>query len=185
MPLYEGTRPYQTLPFQWSLHIDDGGVALRHLEFLADGKSDPRREFAESLIAAVAENDYPIIVYSGYEQTQLKELAAQYSDLRAEINATISRLVDLLPIVRGAAYFPAFEYSNSIKSVAPALAPGFTYDDLDGIADGVSAAAAFLGLAAGEEMDAVEQKQIRDALLAYCKRDTMAIVEVHQALCKI
>jgi len=182
IPLYEGTRPYQTLPFQWSLHIDDGGGALRHLEFLADGKSDPRREFAESLIAAVAENDYPIIVYSGYEQTQLKELAAQYRDLRAEINAIISRLIDLLPIVRGAVYFPAFEYSNSIKSVAPALAPGFTYDDLDGIADGGSAAAAFLGLAAGEQMDAAEQKRIRDALLSYCARDTMAMVEVHQAL---
>jgi predicted RecB family nuclease len=182
IPLYEGTRPYQTLPFQWSLHIDDGSDDLRHLEFLADGKSDPRWEFAESLIAAVAGKDYPIIVYSDYEHSRLKELAALYPALRDGIVEVITRLADLLPIVRGAVYFPAFDYSYSIKSVAPALSPGFTYDDLDGIAGGGAAAAAFLRLAAGEEMDAAEEKPLREALLAYCKRDTMAMVEVHRAL---
>ncbi len=182
IPLYEGTRPYQTLPFQWSLHIDDGSGDLRHLEFLADGKSDPRWEFAESLIAAVAGKDYPIIVYSDYEHSRLKELAALYPALRDGIVEVITRLADLLPIVRGAVYFPAFDYSYSIKSVAPALSPGFTYDDLDGIAGGGAAAAAFLRLAAGEEMDAAEEKPLREALLAYCKRDTMAMVEVHRAL---
>ncbi len=184
IPLYEGTRPYQTLPFQWSLHIDDGSDDLRHLEFLADGKSDPRWEFAESLIAAVAGKDYPIIVYSDYEHSRLKELAALYPALRDGIVEVITRLADLLPIVRGAVYFPAFDYSYSIKSVAPALSPGFTYDDLDGIAGGGAAAAAFLRLAAGEEMDAAEKKPLREALLAYCKRDTMAMVEVHRALKK-
>ncbi len=185
IPLYEGTRPYETLPFQWSLHIDDGIGELRHLEFLADGKSDPRWEFAQSLIAAVAGNDDPIIVYSGYEHARLKELAAQYPDLRDGIEAVITRLVDLLKIVRGAVYFPAFDYSNSIKFVAPALAPGFTYDDLDGVAGGGAAAAAFMALAAGDIPDAAEQKRIRDALLAYCKRDTMAMVVVHRALSSI
>jgi predicted RecB family nuclease len=164
------------------MHIDDDGGTLRHLEFLADGKSDPRREFTESLLAAVAENDHPIVVYSSYEQSRLKELAAQYPDLREEINATIARLVDLLPIIRDAVYFPAFDYSNSIKSVAPELAPGFTYDDLDGIAGGGAAAAAFLALAAGDIPDAAEQQRIREALRAYCKRDTMAMVVVHRAL---
>ena len=40
------------------------------------------------------------------------------------------------PIVRGAVYFPEFQFSNSIKSVAPALCPGFGYADLEGVADG-------------------------------------------------
>ncbi len=178
IPLYEGTRPYQTLPFQWSLHIDDGGGALRHLEFLASGKSDPRQEFAESLIAAISDNDYPILVYSSYEKTRLNELEMQYPDLHEAIKAVIERLVDLLPAVRNAVYFPTFQYSNSIKSVAPALAPSFTYGDLDGIA----AASAFLRLASNEVPDPAEQKQLRDALLAYCNRDTMAMVEVHRSL---
>jgi predicted RecB family nuclease len=106
----------------------------------------------------------------------------QYPDLHEAIKAVIERLVDLLPAVRNAVYFPTFQYSNSIKSVAPALAPSFTYGDLDGIAGGSAAASAFLRLASNEVPDPAEQKQLRDALLAYCNRDTMAMVEVHRSL---
>ena len=47
IPLYEGTRPYQTLPFQWSLHTLDGYGTLRHREFLADGARVPSRHVLE------------------------------------------------------------------------------------------------------------------------------------------
>jgi hypothetical protein len=75
IPLYEGTHPYQTLPFQWSLHSWNSYGTLRHQKFLADGASDPRREFAETLIDTLAASDYPVIVYSGYERRQLMALA--------------------------------------------------------------------------------------------------------------
>ena len=117
---------------------------LHHREFLAEGGCDPRRQFAETLIEALAAFDGPILVYSAYEQTRLKELAGEFPDLSASLNALIARLVDLLPIVRAAVYFPEFQFSNSIKSVAPALCPGFGYDDLEGVADGAAASAAFL-----------------------------------------
>ena len=126
--------------------------------------------------------DGPIVVYSPYEQTRLKELAGQFPDLRVALNAIIARLLDLLPIVRGAVYFPEFHFSNSIKAVAPALAPGFGYDDLGDIADGASASAAFLQLASGATTDSEEAGQLRAALLAYCERDTLAMVAVHRAL---
>jgi hypothetical protein len=182
IPLYEGTRPYQTLPFQWSLHkVSDDG-ALSHSEYLASGESDPRREFSETLISAVSTADLPIIVYSPYEQTRLKDLATQFHDLASQLNEIIARLVDLLPIVRGAVYHPDFQFSNSIKQVAPALSPGFGYDDLDEIADGGTAAAVFVQLASGAitEPDAVAR--LRNSFLAYCHRDTIAMVEVHRVL---
>jgi hypothetical protein len=185
IPLYEGTRPYQTIPFQWSLHTIDGDSVMNHMEFLADGVNDPRRQFAETLIEALACSDDPIIVYSAYEQTRLKELAADYPDLSTALNTVISRLTDLLPVVRSAVYFPEFEFSNSIKSVAPALCPGFSYDDLNGIADGGAASAAFLQLASRRITDPGEVLQLRAALLTYCKRDTLAMVEVHQALAQL
>jgi hypothetical protein len=185
IPLYEGTRPYQTIQFQWSLHTIDGDNLLNHKEFLADGVNDPRREFAETLIDALTFSIDPIIVYSAYEKTRLKELAADFPDLSTALNALIARLVDLLPIVRSAIYFPEFGFSNSIKSVAPALCPGFSYDDLDGVADGGAASAAFLQLASGGITDPGEVCQLRAELLAYCKRDTLAMVEVHQALAQL
>jgi hypothetical protein len=185
IPLYEGTRPYQTIPFQWSLHRINGDGLLTHKEFLADGVNDPRRQFAETLIEALACSDDPIIVYSAYEQTRLKELATTFFDLFTPLNALIARLADLLPIVRSAIYFPAFGFSNSIKSVAPALCPGFSYNDLDGIADGAAASGAFLQLASGAITVLNEAAGLRAQLLAYCKRDTLAMVEVHRALLRL
>src|SRR4029077_14563953 len=92
IPLYEGTRPYQSLPFQWSLHTCDGNGTLRHQECLADGASDPRRELAETLLDAVASSDYPIIVYSAYERTQLTALAVEFPDLSVALSSAIARL---------------------------------------------------------------------------------------------
>lgn len=184
IPVYEGTQPYQTLPFQWSLHVAAADGALTHHAFLASGTGDPRRPFAETLIAALGGSDEPIIVYSSYEQSRLRELAISLPDLAAPLHAIIACLVDLLPVVRDAVYLPAFGFSNSIKAVAPALSPGFGYDDLPGVADGSAAAAAFLQLASGAVGDAAEAT-LRGDLLAYCERDTLALVEVHRALVRL
>jgi len=185
IPLYEGTRPYQTLPFQWSLHWISGNGELEHNEFLADGTDDPRRAFAESLIDALGRSEGPIIVYSAYERTTLRALAAIFPHLEAALNALIARLADLLPVVRGAVYLPEFGFSNSIKAVAPALCPSFRYDDLDGVADGIAASGAFLQLASGLITAPEEIASLRAQLLAYCKKDTLAMVEVHRALLRL
>jgi predicted RecB family nuclease len=185
IPLYEGTRPYQTLPFQWSLHVITPDGTLTHQGFLASAGSDPRRPFAETLVAALVGSDMPIIVYSAYEQTRLKELAGQFPELSHALTAIIARLVDLLPVVRGAVYLPSFGFSNSIKSVAPALSPGFGYDDLEDIADGSAAAGTFVRMASGKIQDPAEMARLRVALLAYCERDTMAMVEAHRALMRL
>jgi hypothetical protein len=185
IPLYPDTWPYQTIPFQWSLHAVDHEGGLQHWEFLATGAEDPRRRFAETLIAALEEVAGPILVYSGYEKTQLRTLAFHFPDLAAVIETIIGRLRDLLPVIRSSIYFPAFEFSNSIKSVAPALSAGFGYGDLDGVADGTAAAGAFLQIASGAISDANVAGSMRTALLAYCKRDTLAMVEVHRALMQL
>jgi hypothetical protein len=185
IPLYEGTRPYQTIPFQWSLHTLCHDGALLHREFLADADGDPRRAFVETLIDALSGADTPIIVYSHYERTRLKELAATFPDLAGRIQRLIGRLADLLPVVRGALYVPAAGFSNSIKSVGPALCLDFTYDDLQEIADGMAASAAFLQMASGSITDPQEIGRLRSALRLYCHRDTLAMVEVHRALMRL
>jgi hypothetical protein len=179
--LYPGTRPYQTMPFQWSLHRVDSQRAVSHREFLAESDVDPRRRFAETLIAALKDTKWPIIVYSSYEKTQLTELARIFPDLRRPVAGIVKRLSDLLPVVRDGLYHPGFEFSNSIKSVAPALCSDVTYDDLDEIADGTSASMAFWLMAIGRA-DATTSARLRRSLLAYCYRDTWALVRLHRAL---
>jgi hypothetical protein len=83
--------------------------------------------------------------------------------------------------VRGGLYHPGFEFSNSIKSVAPALCPDITYDYLDEIAGGAAASTAFWQMASGR-VDEKTSARLRRSLLAYCHRDTWALVRMHQAL---
>jgi predicted RecB family nuclease len=182
IPLYAGTRPYQQVPFQWSLHRLDAAGRVTHAELLADARSDPRPAFADALLAALREPTGPVLVWSSFESYRLAELADALPARAAEIAAVQARLVDLLPLVRAHVYHPAFMGSFSIKRVAPVLAPAVGYDDLEGVADGTAAATALERLARGMVESPDEQAALRRALLAYCKRDTLALVEVHAEL---
>ena len=181
MPLYQGTAPYEALPFQWSLHHlgEDGQVG--HKEFLAHGGTDPRLETAENLLDALSQDGSPVVVYSPYESQMLKKMAEYLPGLAVRLEELRLRLFDLLPVVRGCVYLPEFEGSLSIKKVAPALAPNVRYDDLEDVAEGVGAAAAFARLVAGMA-EKSEASRLRKALLTYCKRDTLALMAVHRAL---
>ena len=182
IPLYAGTRPYQQIPCQWSLHRADAEGQVTHHEFLADTRADPRPAFADALLHALRQSSGPILVWSTFESYRLVELADALPDRAAEIEAVQARLVDLLPIVREHVYHPEFAGSFSIKRVAPVLAPEVRYDDLEGVADGGAAATALLRLARGAIESADEEARLRRALLEYCGRDTLALLELHRQL---
>lgn len=182
IPLYPGTGPYQVIAFQWSLHHINRNGKVTHQEYLATGETDPRREFAESLIHALRKNKQPVIVYSAYEKTTLNGLANLFPDLKDDIDAIIDRLEDLLKVTRHYIYHPDFHGSFSIKSVAPALVPNLSYANLDQISDGLGASAGFQAIAGGSLGDDQDVETLRQALLEYCKLDTLALVEVHRAL---
>jgi hypothetical protein len=181
IPLFPGTRPFQAVPVQWSLHRLGRDGSLKHDEYLAPAGADPRPALAQSLIDALREDDAPILVWSSYEDRILGSLAGQLPQLAIALADVRGRLLDLHPLVREHVYHPDFAGSFSLKSVAPALAPGFGYGDLEIVADGTAAAAALLRLQRGEVEEA-EAAALRRALLAYCRRDTEALVRVHEAL---
>ena len=179
VPVFPGTRPYQTIPFQWSMHVREESGALTHNAFLDQGPGDPRERFITGLLEA-APPEGSIVVYSSYETTVLKGLAQEFPEYRGPLLALCERVVDLLWLIRENYYHPEFHGSFSIKSVLPALVPNLGYSDL-GVADGVAASAAYARLISG---DAPEQEKasLKQALLAYCERDTEAMVRVYEAL---
>ena len=179
VPIYLGTRPFQTMPFQWSLHVRDSDGRLGHSSFLDDGPGDPRERFITSLLDAIP-NQGAIVAYSSYEETVMKGLAQAFPQYESRLMALCDRVVDLLKLIRGAYYHPDFHGSYSIKSVLPALVPDLAYDDLE-IPEGLAAAAAYARLIAGDIPES-EKAEIREALLAYCQRDTEAMVRVYEAL---
>ncbi len=181
VPVFEGSRPFQPIVCQWSLHHVDADGARTHAEFLADPDADPRRAVAESLISALDGHSEPILVYSPFESTVIGGLAAGLPDLAAALGRIRARLFDLLPVVRGGVYAREFRGSYSLKRVAPALVSGFGYADLEPVASGGDAALALARLMC-EQPPEEERLRLRAALLRYCARDTMALLEVHAVL---
>jgi predicted RecB family nuclease len=180
IPRFPRMRPYDHLPFQWSVHLQRAPEAkLEHFEFLATDGSDPRREFISSLCAALGETGN-ILVYSSFESQRLSELASWFPEFADRIGAIQARLFDLLPIIREHTYHPAYAGSYSIKSVLPALVPEMNYDGME-VANGQAAGVAWERLMR-ERVDQTERERIQKALLAYCGQDTLALVRVTKLL---
>jgi predicted RecB family nuclease len=179
VPRFSDTRPYQALPVQWSNHIEQSAGELRHEEFLHKEVSDPREVLAISLLESLGERG-SICVYSPYERSILEQLAAALPSLRPALSRIVSRLWDLFPIIRDHYYHPAFGGSYSIKAVLPAIVPSLAYDDL-AIQEGGHAASQYYRMVF-VETDWVERAAIEEALLRYCARDTLAMVELRRAL---
>jgi predicted RecB family nuclease len=179
IPRYPHTRPYQTIPFQWSNHIETRDGSVRHQAHLGTGREDPREAFALDLLESVG-TEGSICVYSGYEERILHDLAVAIPRLQRELHALIERLWDLLPVIRSHYYHPGFHGSFSIKSTLPALVPSLAYDDLE-IRDGGTASLQFYRMVFETE-DPAEKAKIRESLLRYCQRDTLAMVELRRAL---
>lgn len=179
LPRFPSTRPYQSLPVQWSNHIELASGEIMHQEFLHNEASEPRRHWAEALIESLGEQG-SIVVYSAYEEAIIRQLAEMFPEFKSAFNAIVKRLWDLLPVIKRHYYHPAFNGSYSIKSVLPAVVPSLGYDDLT-IQDGGQAAAEYYRMVF-LETDWVERDSIREELLRYCARDTLAMVELRRVL---
>lgn len=177
VPRWAGMRPYGTqVPFQWSCHIEDESGKLRHAMFLDTSGGDPRRSFAESLIRILGA-DGPVFVYNqSFEKSRIKELAEHCADLADKLLAINERVVDLLPIAQENYYHPDMKGSWSIKSVLPTIAPDLAYGDLD-VGNGEDAQVAYTDLLDANTTNE-KRKKLTEGLLAYCERDTLAMVRI-------
>jgi hypothetical protein len=119
VPIWAGTRPYQQIPFQFSVH---------HLDCPRDTPPTPRfsicrattlaAPFAQDLVAACGTQG-PVFVYNAaFETTRIRELAERFADLAPHLLALNERVVDLLPIARQHYYHPSQQGSWSIKGAA-------------------------------------------------------------------
>jgi len=183
VPIFNKTRPYQQIPFQFSAHIEEqSGEELQHFEYLHKQKSDPRRSFAVKLIE-ICETAESIMVYNAnFEVSRVKELALVYPDLSERLLALNDNMVDLLvPFRNRWLYSPAQKGSASIKSVLPAFTE-LSYADLE-INNGGLAMEEYGRFLDGaiplDKLPALWQQ-----LSEYCKLDTFAMVELFRVIKK-
>ena len=178
IPRFAGARPYDAVPFLFSVHAERDGQPPDHADYLHETGDDPRPMLAERLLAALGKEG-TVCIYSSYERRMLRTLAAAVPHRAAALAALGERLFDLLPVVRNCCYHPDFRGSFSIKNVLPVLAPHLGYDDL-AVTDGNLAAALYQRALAND--DSAQRRQTFADLRAYCERDTLATLELCKAL---
>ena len=176
VPLWKGTGPYKAYPFQWSVHVEQADGSLEHYEYLADGSGPPMRECMEKMIAVLG-NSGPIMVYTSYEKGIIHRMAEMFPDLSDQLLKIIDRLFDLYPVTKANYYHPDMFGSWSIKKVLPTVAPDLDYQSVGEISEGSAADTAFQQLIS-DELSVERQGEIRQALLDYCRLDTLAMVRL-------
>ena len=174
IPLFDGLRPYQQVPFQFSLHVQQSdNAALEHHSFLADSKADPRPEFMRRLHDLLPRQGTVVAFNAPFELGQLKECSELLPEFRPWVAGIERRIVDLLlPFRRFHYCHPQQNGSALMKAVLPALT-GRGYDQL-AIQDGGMASQEFLRVTVvdvGEE----ERQRVRRQLEEYCGQDTIGM----------
>ncbi len=181
VPEYDGHWPYRQVNFQFSVHMQRTPDApLQHSEHLAEGPHSPQQEFIENLLNSLGTEGSIVVFNRAFENTRLRELKEEFPQLEKAIIAAQERIVDLMvPFRRKEYYLPEMQGSYSIKYVLPAMVPELSYETL-AIGNGGDASAAFFNLRHVE--DEKEKQATREALLEYCKLDTLAMVKILEKL---
>jgi hypothetical protein len=181
IPLFDGMRPYQQVPFQFSLHWQPApGAKPEHHAFLSDGRADPRPEFLNRLRGCIGDKGSVVVYNAKFEKGVLNALADAFPEHAGWIEDVKRRIVDLLePFQRFDYYHGAQGGSASIKSVLPVLT-GRSYADLE-IHEGGQASLEYLRIHFNDVPED-ESRKVRVQLESYCGQDTEGMVWIVDAL---
>ncbi|MDQ5944435.1 MAG: hypothetical protein QG658_503 [Patescibacteria group bacterium] len=185
IPYFDGHRPYQQVPFQYSLHVLEAPHAeLTQKEYLHRENSDPSRPLTEQLIQDIGDKGSVIVWYEDFEKGRNKELGEMMPEYKNAMEAINERVVDLMVPFKQKWYDDQrFNGSASIKNVLPVLCPHLSYKEL-GIQEGGSAQRLWME-AVLDEKRADQKDQILEDLIEYCSLDTLAMVEIYKKLAEL
>ncbi|MDE0243459.1 MAG: DUF2779 domain-containing protein [Candidatus Kaiserbacteria bacterium] len=181
VPRIIGMRPWQQIPFQFSLHILHEDGRLQHKEYLGD-TLNASRDVIVALCEAMPEEGSIVSWHASFEKQRNKEMAETYPAYANALLGMNDRMVDLEDVFKEAYTDTAFLGSTSIKKVLPVLCPDLSYRDLS-VQDGTQAMEQWLALVEGGVPEA-DRQRVREDLLAYCKLDTYAMVQLYTKLAR-
>lgn len=182
IPVYDLTRPYQDIPFQFSLHVvEKEGARPVHYSYLAPGDIDPRPEVMKRLVKLLGSSGSIIAYSADYEKKCIKAMVDIFPEHAGWFEETVNRFIDLLiPFRKFFYYHPAQEGSASMKEVLPALT-GISYDGME-IGNGGAARFEYMRVTFEKGVSEEDRRRVRAALEKYCELDTRGMMEILQAL---
>ncbi len=185
IPTIDGTKPYQQICFQYSLHyyLEEGG-ALYHKEFLSeDYDGNPMYGLCKRLCEDIPKDSCVLVYNQSFEKTRLKEMAAMFPEFREHLLNINDNIKDLeVPFANQDYYVKDMAGRSSIKVVLPALFPNdpnLDYHNLEQVHKGDEASNAYLSL---KNLSKEGQEVLRSNMLKYCKLDTYAMVKIFEKL---
>ena len=182
VPRFDGTKPYQALPFQYSLDVLTSPTAkMLHYEYLATGPEHPAPGLVAQLQRDLGPTGSVIVWYKDFESARNDELGVMYPEAKDFFAGVNERIFDLMEVFSDGLYADkAFKGSASIKAVMPVVVPHMSYKNL-GIQEGNAASRSWFQAATGELEPEAAAKVYAD-LLTYCGQDTLAMVEIYHFL---
>lgn len=183
LPLFNGFKPHQHIPFQFSLHVlaTPTNNELIHHEYVHESRSDPSLSIILKLQEYIGNTGTIIVWHKNFEQSRNSELAQRHPDHKEFLDNINSRVYDLEDIFKKNYYVhPKFRGKTSIKKILPVLVPELTYENLE-IRDGTSAAQKWHRLIYGA-LSEMEKKQYVEHLKRYCGLDSYAMYALWKKL---
>lgn len=185
LPAYDIVRPYEAVPFQYSLHVvEKAGARPKHFSYLAEGRNDPRKEILKGLKDLLGKHGSIVAYAASFEKGVIHRMVKVYPEFRKWAEKTDKRFVDLLaPFRRFLCYHPVQEGSNSIKAVLPAVTKT-GYEELE-IGEGQKASREYYRVTFMDGVAEDDRVRVRTALEKYCCQDTYGMIDILKYLEKV
>ena len=169
IPFYDGTKPFQQIPFLFSMVYQENNEMVS-FSYFKPIESDLRKEFLESILSSTKNFNSILMFDKSLEENVLNQLAVLYPEFASDINLFKSKIVDLAEIVKkGNYYHPDMKGNFTLKSLAPIVNQNAGFDNLD-IQSGISAMYIYESLM---EQNPIEGEHIKQQLIEYCEMDAL------------
>ncbi len=183
IPIFDGTKPYERIPFLYSLHIQqEANAPFIHKDYFSATDGDYRKTFIKQFLEDT-KTCKTILVYNDLiEKGVLYYLANLFPEFKPEIDKRIAIMLDVeIPFKRLDYYHPKQLGSLSLKTISATMLDINPYNAVD-VKDGQEAMAIYNELFYKSKE---EQELYYDKLRSYCKTDTYVLSEVYKKLLKI
>ncbi|MBN8706887.1 MAG: DUF2779 domain-containing protein [Bacteroidetes bacterium] len=178
-PKYTGTKPFDLIPYQFSLHILHEDGRLEEKMFLHTEDSDSRIPFVEALLEFVGPVGTIIVYNKLFEQKVIQDQMNWFPDFAEQLKPFAERMWDLHAVVSECYYHPGFHGRTSLKQILPVLVPELTYHDLQ-VQSGLETQLMWNAMI--RMGPSAERDKMKTDLEAYCRMDTLGMVKVLEKL---
>ena len=177
IPFYQGTKPFQLVPFLFSMIHEEQGE-LKKYSYIKPIEIDARKEFLESIISSTKPFASILMFDKSLEENILNQLVELFPEYRKDVVELKAKIIDLAePIQKGNYYHPDMKGNFTLKSLAPIVNLDSGFDSLD-IQSGITAMYIYESLLANE--NSIEQETIKQQLVDYCEMDALVTYQLLQ-----